>query len=116
MAPARSSSTVVEKRRRMAGTGKSTGTVTSKMERDAGGEAALEPAEQMTVEVGKNGGGAGGGVGYGADGAHDERNGHGCAQAFAADIAEDNERGLIFERNDLEKSRRRLRVPACKRW
>jgi hypothetical protein len=58
---------------------------------------------QAAVEAGEDFGGIVEHFGEGADGADDERDGHGGFEAFAADVAEDEERGSFGFGDELEE-------------
>ena len=70
---------------------------------EAGGESALQPADHACVERSQHGCGIGAVRGLGADGAYQHGNHHGRGQAFAADVAHDNQHASPAVGNLLEK-------------
>jgi len=87
----------------VAGVRESAATVGVEVEDEAGGESALEAVVEAAVEAREDEGGRVTEIRKGADGADDEGDGHGGAEAFAADVAESDDVGAVGQGDDLEE-------------
>ena len=87
----------------MTGAGDDAASVWGEAQGDAGGEAVLHAAVEAAVEDGEDCGWLRGELDGSADGADEQGYSHGGFEAFAADVAEYEERAAVNKRDDLEE-------------
>jgi hypothetical protein len=87
----------------VAGVGDCRGAVLIDTEDQAGGEAVLAASQHAEIHGGEDFGGALCVVGERADGANQQRHGHGGGHALPADVADDDQSAVVWCGDDLEE-------------